>query len=156
MATGHWLTNKGKKYLIDGGWTDAAGTDIKVGLLQTSQPAAADTQIEVADLDFVSSLLVTAGATEANFTNYGGRVALTRSAAAEDDTNDRVNMDASDVVWTSAGGATNNTLYGAFILDDTGGADTSKILISVDWFASTITTNGGNFTYAIADLYRAS
>jgi len=155
MATGHWLTNKGKKYLIDGGWTDAAGTDIQVGLVQTNQPATVDTQAEVADLDFVSSLLVTAGATEATFTNYA-RTALTRSAAAEDDTNDRVNMDASDVVWTSAGGATNNTLFGAFIFDNTGGADTSKILISVDWFAASITTNGGNFTYAIADLYRAS
>lgn len=153
MATGHWLTNAGKKYLIDGGWTDAAGTNIKIGLLKDSQPAGLDTAAEVADLDTVSGLL--AVATEADFTNYA-RTSLTRSAAAEDDSNDRVNMDASDVTWNSAGGTTNNTIYGAFIYDEGGGTDATRTLMSVDWFASPITTNGGNLTYAISDLYRAS
>ena len=61
----------------------------------------ADTQAEIDDMNTVEDLLVTAGCTECDFTNYV-RTALTRSAAAEDDTNNRVNMDASDVVIASA------------------------------------------------------
>jgi hypothetical protein len=66
-------------------------------------------------------------------------------------------MDISDVTISSAGGGTNNTLYGAFFYDaTTDTTDTTRILLSVDWFASTITTNGGNLTYAVTDLYRLS
>ena len=36
------------------------------------------------------------------------------------------------------------------------GSLTTRLLISVDWFATGVTTNGGDFTYAIADLYRAA
>jgi hypothetical protein len=59
------------------------------------------------------------------------------------------------VVWTAAGGASNNTIYGAYFYDSTTDTnDTTRLLISVDFFATPITTNGGDFTYAIADLYR--
>lgn len=153
MATGHWATNRGKLWHARGGWDDETGTDVRMGYLKDSQPATLDTAAEVADLNFVSDLL--ALATEANFTNYA-RQTLTRSAATEDDTNDRVNMDASDVVIANSGGALNNTLYGAFFYDETGGTDATRELLSVDWFASTLTTNGGSLTYAIADLYRLS
>jgi len=152
MATGHWLTNRGKLLLIQGDWHDLGANDIQMGLLAGSQPAALDTAAEVADIDTVAGLL--AIATEATFTDYA-RKNLSRSAAAEDDGNDRVNMDAADVVWTAAGGASNNTLYGAFFFK-TGASDADRQLISVDWFASPITTNGGDLTYAIADLIRAS
>lgn len=154
MATGHWLTNRGKLLLLQGAWDDAGSTAIKMGLLAGTQPAALDTAAEVADLDTVAGLL--ASATEATFTSYT-RKDLTRSAVAEDDANDRVNLDAADVVWSPAGGATNNTVVGAFFYDATTDTDdTSRLLISVDWFASSITTNGGSLTYAITDLYRAS
>lgn len=153
MAFGHWLTNRGKKYLVDGGWTDAAGTNIKVGFIASAQPASLDTAAEVADLNTVADL--TALVTEATFTNYS-RTALTRSAATEDDTNDRVNMDASDVVFASAGGAVNNTLYGTFFYDEGGGTDATRDLISVHWWTAPQATNGGSLTYAITDLYRAS
>lgn len=155
MATGHWFTNRGKLLLLQGQWDDAAAGAIKMGYLQTSQPAALDTAAEVADLNTVADL-IGAGATEATFTNYA-RQTLTRTNASEDDTNDRVNMDASDITINSAGGATNNTLYGAFFYDATTDTnDTTRLLLSVDWFATPITTNGGNLTYAIPDLYRAS
>ena len=155
MATGHMLTNRGKLLLMQGHWDDAGGTAIKCGLVKV-QPAAADTLAEVADLNTVNDLLVTAGATECDFTNYV-RKTLTRSNATEDDTNDRVNMDASDVVWTAAGGATNNTVLGMFWYDATTDTnDTTRLLMGVDWFATGTTTNGGDLTYAITDLIRAS
>lgn len=156
MATGHWLTNRGKLLLLQGKWDSAGASAIKCGYLQSPQPAAADTAAEVADFNTVADLLVTAGATEATFTNYA-RFSLTRTNATEDDTNDRVNLDAGDWVIAAAGGATNNTLAGVFFYDATTDTnDTTRLLISVDWFASTITTNGGSLTYAINDLYRAS
>lgn len=146
-----YLTNRGKLLIAQGDWDDAAASDISVGLLQGSSiPTTIDTAAEVADLNFVSDLL--ALATEATFTNYV-RTALVRTASAEDDTNDRVNMDAADVTFTNAGGATNNTLYGGFVFK-TGAADTSRPLLSTFYFASTITTNGSNLTLTIADLYR--
>jgi hypothetical protein len=153
MATGHWITNRGKKWLIDGGWTDTAAGELRMGYLKDSQPASLDTETEVNALNTVTDLL--ALATEANFTNYA-RQTLTRVALEEDDTNDRIDMDISDVTISSAGGASNNTLYGAFFYTEGGGTDGTRELISVDWFASTITTNGGNLTYAVTDLYRAT
>lgn len=155
MATGHFLTNRGKFLLLQGQWDDAGATAIRCGLCKV-QGAAADTAIEVADLNTVTDLITTAGSTEADFTNYV-RKNLSRTNVAEDDANDRVNMDAADIVWTAAGGASNNTLFGAFFYDATTDTnDTTRLLMSVDWFASSINTNGGDLTYAIADLYRAS
>lgn len=156
MATGHMMTNRGKLIIAQGQWDDAGATDIRVGLCKV-QGAAADTQVEVDDLDTVNDLLVTAGCTEADFTNYV-RKNLSRTNAAEDDTNNRVNFVASAVTWTTAGGASNNTLYGLFVYDATTDTDdTTRLLISVDWFAASITTNGGNLTYTPAtDLYRLS
>ena len=62
------------------------------------------------------------------------------------------------MTWTTAGGATNNTLYGLFVYDATTDTnDTTRQLISVDWFAASITTNGGDLTYTPnTDLYRLS
>jgi hypothetical protein len=156
MATGHMLTNKGKWLLMQGAWDDDTSALIKVGLVKV-QGAAADTAVEVADLNTVNDLIVTSGCTECDFTNYA-RVALTRTNWAEDDTNDRANAVAAAVVWTAAGGATNNTILGAFFYDATTDTnDTTRLLISVDWFATGITTNGGNYTYdPSAGIYRAT
>ena len=155
MATGHWLTNRGKLLLTQGAWDDDASTLIRCALLKV-QGAAADTQAEVADLNTMNDLIVTSGCTECDFTNYA-RKNLSRTNAAEDDANDRVGLDAADIVWTAAGGATNNTILGAAFYDATTDTnDTTRLLISVDWFAAGLTTNGGDVTYAIADLYRAS
>lgn len=154
MATGHMLTNKGRLLLMQGQWDDAGATAIKVGLIVGTQPAAADTQAEVSDLNTVNDLLVTAGATECSVGGYA-RQSLTRSAVSEDDTNDRANLDASDVSFGAL--STGQTLIGAFIYDATTDTnDTTRLLISVDWFASGVPTNGGTITYGITDLYRAS
>jgi len=153
MATGFMFANKGKLTLPKI-WDTAGAGIIKYGFVKV-QAAAHDTVVEIADLNTVADL-VAGGSTECDFTNYA-RGALTRSAAVEDDTNDRVNYDASDIVIASAGGATNNTIVGAFFYDSTTDTnDTTRLLLAVDWFASGFPTNGGQYTYAISDLFRVS
>jgi hypothetical protein len=150
MATGHWITAKGAQFLMQGGWDDVAGTNIKMGLLVGSQPATLDTLAEVSNLDFVSSLL--ALATECSVGGYA-RQNLTRSNATEDDTNDRSNLDAADVAFGAL--AAGQTLFGSFTYDEGGGTDASRTLISVDWWTASVPTNGGTITVTIADHYRA-
>lgn len=155
MATGHFATNRGKLLIAQGQWDDAGATIIRMGLVKV-QPAAADTAAEVADLNTVNDLLVTAGATECDFTNYA-RKNLSRTNWAEDDANDRAQAVAAIVTWTAAGGATNNTPLGAFFYDATTDTnDTTRLLLSVDWFAGTPpATNGGDYSYdASSGLYR--
>lgn len=156
MATGHFLANKGKFLLMQGAWDDDAGTIIRMGLMKV-QGTAADTAVEVADLNTVTDLITTAGCTECDFTNYV-RKNLSRTNWAEDDANDRAQAVAAAVTWIAAGGASNNTILGAFFYDATTDTnDTTRLLISVDWFAAGITTNGGDYTYdPSAGLYRAA
>jgi len=154
MATGHMMTNRGKLLHAQGLWDDGTATIIGIGLLKV-QGAAADTQTEVDDLNTVNDLIVTAGCTECDFTNYV-RKDLSRTAWAEDDTNNRAQAVAALLTWTSAGGASNNTILGAFFYDKTTDTnDTTRQLLSVDWFASGVTTNGSDYRYdPSAGLYR--
>lgn len=156
MATGHMMTNKGRWLHAQGLWDDGAATIIGVGLVKV-QGAAADTQAEVDDLNTVNDLLVVAGCTECDFTNYA-RKNLSRTNWAEDDTNNRAQAVAAALTWTAAGGATNNTILGAFFYDKTTDTnDTTRLLLSVDWFATGVTTNGGDYIYdPSAGLYRIS
>lgn len=149
----HYPTNRGKLLLAQGAWDDDTAALIRLGLFSgASVPIGIDTQLEANALNFVSDVLAVASVVEANFTNYV-RQNLTRTPAAEDDTNNRVNLDAADVVIASAGGALNNTLWGGFIYEFIT-SDAASPLLSVFTFATTITTNGSNLTLAIADLYR--
>lgn len=156
MTVGHFMTNKGKLRLIQGAWNTGGIYDFRIGLIQSAQPANLDTAAEIADLNTVYDLLVTGGITEATFTSYT-RKNLQRTTAYEDDTNDYIALDATSVVWTYAGTLVGNTLYGAFFYDaavDTD--DTTRLLISIDWFYAPVTTTGADLTYSIADLYRIS
>lgn len=154
MATGHMMTNRGKLLHAQGLWDDGTATIIGIGLLKV-QGSLADIQTEVDDLNTVNDLIVTAGCTECNFTNYA-RKNLTRTNWAEDDTNNWAQAVASLLTWTSAGGATNNTIVGAYFYDKTTDTDDStRLLLSVDWFASSVTTNGSDYRYdPSAGLYR--
>lgn len=156
MATGHWFTTRGKLLLMQGVWDDATATNIRLGLMKV-QGAGADTQVEVENLVTVTDLIVTQGCTECDFTNYA-RKNLSRTNWAEDTTNDRVNAVHALLTWTAAGGALNNTVLGAFTYDATVDTnDTTRILLSVDWFAAGVPTNGGDWRYdASAGFYRAA
>ena len=156
----HWLTNRGKLLLVQGLWDDAGATAVKLGLLAGAAiPAAIDTEAEIQDLNTVGELLALTGVDEpasAWYTGAGssGRVNLTRTAASEDDTNNRVNMDASNVVYTSATAGDN--IYGAFWYDGTTDTnDTTRLLCGLILFSSVVPTNGSDLTLTINDLVRA-
>lgn len=157
MAVGHWVTNRGKLLLGQGVWDDGAGTIIRSGLLVGTQPAALDTEAEVQDISTVGALLTTGtgAATECTAGGYA-RQNLTRTAATQDDTNNRANADASDIAYGAL--AAGQTIIGQFFYDaSTDTNDTTRQLISVEWFANLPTgypTNGGTFSTPIADLYR--
>jgi len=153
MATGHWITAKGAQFLMQGGWDDVAASNIKMGLLQSPQPAALDTLVENSNINFITDLIST-GAVECTATGYA-RTSMTRVNATEDDTNDRSNLDASDVSFGALGGAVNNTIVGTFTYDEGAGTDGTRLVISIDWWATGVPTNGGTFTVTIADHYRA-
>lgn len=97
--------------------------------------------------DFDDLAAVLAGTSdEADFTNYT-RKTLANVTVTIDDTNDRVNIDCDDVVYTSAGGATNNTMGKAVICydpDTTTGTDSS--LIPLGYFSYDGTTDGSTIT----------
>lgn len=157
----HWLTNRGKLLLMQGLWDDAGATAVRMGLLEGAAiPAAMDTEAEVQDLNTVGELLALTGVDEPAsgwYTGQGtaGRLNLTRTNAAEDDTNNRVNLDAADLTWTAA--TAGDDLYGAFWYDATTDTnDTTRLLCGVITFASVVPTNGSNITVAITDLIRAS
>jgi hypothetical protein len=151
----HWLTNRGKLLLMQGHWDDAGATVIRLGLLAGAAiPAAIDTEAEVQDLNTVDDLLVLTGVDEP-VAGWYSRKNLTRTNAAEDDTNNRVNLDAADVTWTAATAGT--SIYGAFWYDaTTDTTDVTRLLMGVITFASVVPTNGSDLTLTIADLVRAS
>jgi len=151
----NWLTNRGKLLLMQGHWDDAGATVIRLGLLSgASIPVAIDTEAEIQDLDTVDSLLILTGVDEP----AGGwyvRKNLARTNAAEDDTNNRANLDAADVTWTAATAGTN--VYGAFWYDATTDTnDTTRLLMGLILFSSVVPTNGSDLTLTITDLIRAS
>jgi hypothetical protein len=151
----HWLTNRGKLLLMQGHWDDAGATVIRLGLLAGAAiPAAIDTEAEVQDLNTVDDLLVLTGVDEP-VAGWYTRKNLTRTNAAEDDTNNRVNLDAADVTWTAATAGT--SIYGAFWYDaTTDTTDVTRLLMGVITFGSVVPTNGSDLTLTIADLVRAS
>jgi hypothetical protein len=90
------------------------------------------------------SLLLAATNDEADFTNYARKVLTDADIGpfAQDDTNDRLDIDINDITWTSAGGATNNTLGKLVICyddDTTAGTDTALIPVLFYDFAETTT-----------------
>jgi hypothetical protein len=148
----HFLTNRGKLLIVQGKWDTAGATAIKIGLLQGSAvPAAIDTAGEIADINTNTDLFALSGVTEVTGGTYA-RLSLSRTNATEDDANDRVNADASDVVFNS--GTNGQQTYGGWWYDAT--TETTRLVYGVFAFASAITFNGSTVTGTIADLWRAS
>lgn len=97
------------------------------------------------DFDTIADLLAEGSTTEADFTNYA-RQTLGSLTATVDDGNDDVDVDCSDVVFTSAGGASNNTIVAAviyeFVTNDADSIPLTKHDVS-------FTTNGNTITLTI-------
>jgi hypothetical protein len=79
------------------------------------------------------------------------RVALTGETSTEDDTNNRANVDAADVVFTPVA----ESAWGHIIYDEGGGADATRTLIKGQSYASAQPVNGG-LTLTIADFLRVN
>ena len=155
----HWFTNRGKLLIVQGQWDDAAATIIRVGLLVNTSaavPAAIDTEAEIQDLNTVGELLALTGVDEPTGAWYS-RKNLSRTAAAEDDTNNRVNMAISLVTWTAADvqGAETH-IYGGFSYDATTDTnDTTRLLTSVVLFNTIRALNGSDLQIPAGDFFRA-
>lgn len=152
MANGVFNVSKGIwRYYLG---LPAANDGLYVVLLKSSGLVADAT---LADYDDLAALL--AGASdEADFTNYA-RTLVTSATITPDDPNDRVDGDIADQVWTTAGGASNNTLGKLIVCydpDTTAGTDST--LIPVTYHDFTATTDGNNLAAEVnsAGLVRAA
>jgi len=130
-------------------YTSQVGTANAALVLLFVKSAGLEADATLKDYDTIQALL--AGTTdEADFTNYV-RKTITAATVTVDDTNDRVDLSfTSPVTWTSAGGASNNTL-GALIIafdnDTTSGTDAN--LVPVAKYDVSLTTNGTNVTVTL-------
>lgn len=157
MADGVFNIAKGRvnEYVNRVDSNDPTNSALVVVLLQVAE---ADATLE--DYDDLGALLAGAN-TEATFTNYARKVLTDTDVTAPtpDDTNNRQDADIPDQTWTSAGGATNNTLVKMLVCydnDTTAGTDANIIPLTYHDFA--ITTNGNDLSALIdaAGFYRAS
>lgn len=127
-----------------------AAANIEIVLLQVAEADAVLT--DYADM---AALLVAAGNTEATFTNYARKTGITGTVTV-DNANDRVDCDCPDQVWTSAGGATNNSIVKMIICYRESAGDANLIpLVHLDYAT---TTDGSNLSpqFNAAGFYRAS
>jgi len=132
--------NTAKKEIFDG-TIDLTAADIKVMLIGTATPYTPD-----ADHDTVDQ----ASGSELSATNYtggfagAGRKAFASPAIAVDKTNDRAEFDATDLTWTSLGGAANDTVEAAIIIREVTNDAGSRLIAYID--LTNTTTDGSNFT----------
>ncbi len=140
--------NLAKSGMADGS-IDLDTNTIRILLLKTTAAGAYDP-----DLNTVADVLAVGSVAECDFTNYA-RKTMTVTVSV-DDTNNRANIDATDVTWSSAGGASNNTPVAALIYKFvTNDAGSTPIAYYDTNFGST-STNGGDWTLTISDFLRIS
>jgi len=105
--------------------------------------------------------LLAAASDEADFTNYARKTISDAALAAipsPDDTNNRRDVDLPDQTWTTAGGATNNSLGKAIVCydsDTTSGTDAA--IVPVSYYDFVVTTTGIDLVlqFAAAGFLRA-
>jgi len=158
MANGVFNIAKGKvnEYMARIDANDPTNAVLVITLLKTS---VVDATLE--DFDDLGAILGDAGVDEADFTNFTRKILSDTdiTAPTPDDTNNRQDADIPDQTWTSAGGATNNTLVKLLVCydsDSTGGADSAIVPLTHHDFA--VTTDGSDLIaqVAAAGFYRAA
>lgn len=117
-----------------------AATNVGIMLLKTAEADAT-----LIDYDTLAAILAGAN-TEADFTNYARKTGLTGTVTV-DDTNNRVDCDVPDQTWTSAGGATNNTLAKAIVFYQESAADSGRVPLTHHDFVET--TTGSDITLQV-------
>lgn len=129
--------------------------DALIVLLLKSAGLVSDaTMMDYADL----ATLIAGASDECDFTAYVRKTGASVTATV-DNTNDRFDADMADIIWTAAGGATNNTIGKLLVCydnDTTAGTDANIIPLTAHDFAGT--TNGADLTaqIAVAGFYRAT
>lgn len=147
MASGCYQRNI--REMINGG-TNYLTDTIKLLLLSTATPYTYDPDHEFLDAGGANDPTDA----EANVTNYtrgfggAGRKTLASKTITANDTNNRVEVDAADVVYTALGGAANQTLAAALIVKEITNDAASRMYAYLD-FTDTA-TNGGDVTIQFA------
>jgi hypothetical protein len=116
--------------------------------------ASADATLR--DIDTLA-LILSGGSTECDFTNYARKTlaAADITAMTPDDANDWQVADTIDILWTAAGGATNNNLVKlVFCYNPTAGADSTLVPLTHHDFA--LTTNGTDLTATVTNFFKAT
>jgi hypothetical protein len=97
---------------------------------------------------------VLSGSTEADFTNYARKTGITATLTV-DNSSDWAQVAIPSQTWTSAGGATNNTLAKLVIFYDEGGTDGTRIPLTAHDFV--VITDGSDLTAQVtAGVFRAA
>lgn len=109
-----------------------------------------ETDATLKDYDDVAALI----AGTSNEQTTGGRKTVTTATVTVDDTNDRVDIDIADQVWTGLTGNALGALIIAYDPDTTGGTDSTLVPLTKHDFA--ITPDGTDVTATITNFYRAS
>lgn len=125
-----------------------AANDGLVLVLLESAGLVADSTMR--DYDTLADLL--AGASNEQTT--AGRKSLASVSVTVNDTNDRVDIDAADVTWTSPTGSAVGAAVICYDPDTTGGTDADLVPLTkhdLSW-----TPDGNNFTLTVSDFFRAS
>lgn len=153
MANGVFNIMKGKLAYYAG--LPAANDALIVVLLKSAGLVADATLTDYDDL----ATLLGGASDEADFTNYVRKTVTASITVTVDDTNERVDLDMPDLVWTAAGGASNNTLGKIIVCydpDTTGGTDSSIVPMSYHDFSATTDGNDLNAAIAAAGFGRAA
>jgi len=116
---------------------------------------AAEADATLKDRTDIADLLTEAGNTEATFTNYARKTALT-GVITVDNTNDRVDVDIPDQTWTAAGGGLDNTLTDLVVFYEDAAADATRVPLTNHDFATT--TDGADLIAQVnaAGFFRAA
>lgn len=146
------------QYYINVETNSPANSAFVIVLLKSAGLEADDTLNNYDDL----AALLAATNDECDFTNYARKILTDVDLAAvpaPDDTNNRRDLDLPDFTWTSAGGATNNSigkLLVCYDADTTAGTDSAIIPVSHHDFV--YTTSGVDLpaVVAAAGFFRAA
>jgi hypothetical protein len=114
------------------------------------EAAGLETDAVLRDKDDLAA--VVAGTT--NEQTSVGRKTLSSVTVTVNDTNDRIEVDAADVTWTSPTGNPVGAVVVCYDPDTTSGTDAD--LIPLTKHDLTWTPDGSNFTLSIADFYRST
>lgn len=151
MASGVFNVAKGRHVQLGINVDTATPSTARLVAILLVFDASFPSDATIEDVDTVAALIALANVAEATFTNYA-RQELGAAAVAIilDDTANEHQVDIDDLLYSSAGGAANNTLQKLIIAYDnvTGSGDDTD-LIPLSHHDVSTTTDGNNLTLTV-------